>query len=54
MPDGVPPAVMKSFAALVPAFVILIVTAGIQLAVKLAGTRFIKWYLKQFNYHYKV
>ncbi|CAH2462561.1 MULTISPECIES: PTS cellobiose transporter subunit IIC [Bacillus cereus group] len=38
MPDGVPPAVMKSFAALVPAFVILIVTAGIQLAVKLAGT----------------
>ncbi|MHB0798946.1 PTS cellobiose transporter subunit IIC [Bacillus thuringiensis] len=38
MPDGVPPAVMKSFAALVPAFVILIVTASIQLAVKLAGT----------------
>ena len=37
MPDGVPPAVMKSF-ALVPAFVILIVTASIQLAVKLAGT----------------
>ncbi|EEL68121.1 PTS cellobiose transporter subunit IIC [Bacillus mycoides] len=38
MPDGVPPAVMKSFAALVPAFVILIATASIQLAVKLAGT----------------
>lgn len=29
MPDGVPPAVMKSFAALVPAFVILIATASI-------------------------
>ncbi len=40
MPDGVPPAVMKSFAALVPAFVILIVTAGIQLAVKLAGNKY--------------
>ncbi|WP_410984230.1 PTS cellobiose transporter subunit IIC [Bacillus cereus] len=38
MPDGVPPAVMKSFAALIPAFVILTVVAGIQLAVKLAGT----------------
>ncbi|WJE52541.1 PTS cellobiose transporter subunit IIC [Bacillus cereus] len=38
MPDGVPPAVMKSFAALAPAFIILTVVAGIQLAVKLAGT----------------
>ena len=38
MPDGVPPAVMKSFAALVPAFVILTGVASIQLAVKLAGT----------------
>ncbi|CUB09725.1 Lichenan permease IIC component [Bacillus cereus] len=38
MPDGVPPAVMKSFAALVPAFVILTGIASIQLAVKLAGT----------------
>ncbi|EOP62984.1 PTS system, lactose/cellobiose family IIC component [Bacillus cereus VD136] len=38
MPDGVPPAVLRSFAALVPAFVILTVVAGIQLAVKLAGT----------------
>ncbi|EOS8272535.1 TPA: PTS cellobiose transporter subunit IIC [Bacillus cereus] len=38
MPDGVPPAVMKSFAALVPAFVILTGIAGVQLAVKLAGT----------------
>ncbi|MEY8349389.1 PTS cellobiose transporter subunit IIC [Bacillus cereus] len=38
MPDGVPPAVMKSFAALAPAFIILTVVAGIQLAVKLSGT----------------
>ncbi|KMN69819.1 PTS lactose transporter subunit IIC [Bacillus cereus] len=38
MPDGVPPAVMNSFAALVPALVILSITAGIQLTVKLAGT----------------
>ncbi|MFZ3196129.1 MAG: PTS cellobiose transporter subunit IIC [Bacillus mycoides] len=38
MPDGVPPAVLRSFAAIVPAFVILTVVAGIQLAVKLAGT----------------
>lgn len=38
MPDGVPPAVMRSFAALVPAFIILTVVAGIQLAVKLSGT----------------
>ncbi|HDR6766983.1 TPA: PTS cellobiose transporter subunit IIC [Bacillus cereus] len=38
MPDGVPPAVMKSSAALVPAFVILTGVASIQLAVKLAGT----------------
>ena len=38
MPDGVPPAVMKSFVALVPAFVILTGVASIQLAVKLAGT----------------
>ncbi|MBE7097008.1 PTS cellobiose transporter subunit IIC [Bacillus cereus] len=38
MPEGVPPAVMKSFAALVPAFVILTLVASIQLAVKLSGT----------------
>lgn len=38
MPDGVPPAVMKSFAALVPAFIILLLVASIQLAVTLAGT----------------
>ncbi|MGQ3738716.1 PTS cellobiose transporter subunit IIC [Bacillus sp. Fil] len=38
MPDGVPPAVLRSFAAIVPAFVILTAVAGIQLAVKLAGT----------------
>lgn len=38
MPDGVPPRVLRSFAAIVPAFVILTVVAGIQLAVKLGGT----------------
>ncbi|EOW9528262.1 PTS cellobiose transporter subunit IIC [Bacillus cytotoxicus] len=38
MPDGVPPAVIRSFAALVPAFVILTVVSFITLAVKLAGT----------------
>ncbi|WP_140165561.1 PTS transporter subunit EIIC, partial [Bacillus sp. S1-R4H1-FB] len=38
MPDGVPPAVLRSFATIGPAFGILTVVAGIQLAVKLAGT----------------
>ncbi|WP_369901818.1 PTS cellobiose transporter subunit IIC [Bacillus manliponensis] len=38
MPDGVPPAVVRSFAALVPALVILTAVSGIQLALKLANT----------------
>ncbi|MFD0770688.1 PTS cellobiose transporter subunit IIC [Bacillus sp. CGMCC 1.60114] len=38
LPDGVPPAVMRSFAALIPAFVVLFAVGAIQMIVKLAGT----------------
>ncbi|CAM4062257.1 PTS lactose transporter subunit IIC [Bacillus manliponensis] len=38
MPESVPPAVIKSFAALLPATIILFIVASIQLAVKLADT----------------
>ena len=54
MPDGVPPAVLRSFAAIVPAFVILTVVAGIQLAVKLSGTSVHEFILIRFNHHCKV